>query len=54
MWNYLYFMIRLNKEDNNIFNGLEHYVFLKYVNDETDWIPQYNFLQNNDNMRKIN
>ena len=39
IWNYLYFMIRINKENNNAFNGIEHYVFLKYMNDETDWIP---------------
>lgn len=53
LWEYLYFMIRLNSVSPKSFNGIEFEIFEHLKKDETDWLPKYNFLKSNENYKQI-
>ena len=53
LWEYLYFMIRINSVSPKSFNGIEFVIWEHLKNDETEWLPKYNFLKHNENYKEI-
>ena len=39
MWNYLFFLVYLNHEDETDYSGLETYVHDSYKSENLEWIP---------------
>ncbi len=53
LWDYVYFMIRLNSVNSHSVNGIEHYLFEKFKKDDSTWLPNKIFLNRKENIRYL-